>query len=978
MFQLVGYSRYRIISQKTLTQVKNIRHFSFRPNFSSKKRIDVGGGVTRRKTHSLTISNKIFTPNDFSFQISASIYRENIAKLNTEIRKDYDFTKLIDHVKTVQSYELNASPCFGSLVHFKSGQTDSSDFTDNFGIVLNDLNFSLSTPSKFNVLLANGAIKEIYHSEISFVLPKFINRGLVKNELNDTSVLDKELVVHLTYTLNVFLSFFIDICNDILSKDLIRTIYLKSSFINYQSSLDLKKFTTDLFNESKSIRNQLSLKVNPFSCHALFLSCHFLIFNDPIHFRWVESKTTLFNKMSPLNQLTTRYFKNPILLSENLENIFMQPNDIIYKSYFYILSKSNHFQIFNILKSDQNFKRLILLIKYALVYPNEKLLLKLKHLLPIEGDLTPKLLNDFLVKIGIYNGSTNPILASGIYGFNMQNPSDLSLSVQNIDELQYSENRGIQSDQLPKYLQRFKPLKHLEITLEGNLNKVKEKFKNKNYSNEFIKMLNEVKTKAWPFFKLKTKRKVYAITKTIAFSVDQISLTNYQFNIFLPIPNQSPNENITIQEPIQINQNIKSFPKLENFNTALRINQPCIKITFNHNLIDSTSLTSPNIKVGLDIFKKIEKIDEGWFRNRKVYSLNASKRKLACWLSLNRLLNLLIEKEKSRIRLGYLKTYEIFNEETKSIQNFKKYFVTDKSDEIGNGGGNYKKSDLTNERQTQEDPDISESTIYRNKSWIIENLKLLIDESLSKFCNDKDISVVSRSLDKQILNSVDYRIFKKFKIFKWYANSYETFNFQLSSNPGDLTAYVCCLSFLSNCKYSIGEKRKSGCYLPLGLSHYSSFTSLNFMETHLNQWQLFRYLMIESFDLIKDDKNTWNPKLLDKVTSEHYYKCLSQSEGYIEIINKMNRFEVLRRIENQFQISGGTNGKNPHENHDDSLSLMRCIVTNITADKVIAYWCDMDVEVEIRTDLDRVTIGDRLLCSTILQIDPLSDVIVLK
>lgn len=916
-------------------------------------------------------NNYIFTPNNFSFNELSKSCHENIKSLTPHIL-NIDFRSTINHIRTFQSYDSNFLPNSGSLIHFKINDSN----MNNFGIILNDLSFSLSKATTFKVLLPDGRIIKIFHDQILFTIPKFIKYEVMQRLINgdDNEINTKSgHLAQLTYTLNVFLLFFIKITNSIVSKDLIRTVYLKNSFINYQSSLNLENFSLTLYNESKSIRNLLDIKINPFSTHILLFSCHFLIFDDPIHFRLTNYKTSINNVLNPLTQLSTRYFNNPIILSQNLENLFNQPNDLIIKSYSEILQKSNNFQIFNILKSDENFKRLILLIKYCIVYPNEKLLNKLSNVLPINEPLNSKNLFNFLKIIGIYDDNTNPILASGIYGLNDLN--DLSLSIKNVNQLQYSQNRGVPNENLPKYLQRYKPLKLINEVKEKEL---KDKFTNRNYSDLFIKMIKDSRSKIWPGLKSlngnnKKSKKLYKLTNTIGFSVNQISLTNYQFNIFLPIPDQSPNENITIQEPIQLNDNLKSFPKLHNFNNALRINQPCIKLSFNHNLIDSASLTSPNIRIGLDIFKKIEDIDNEWFLSRSPLHLKGSKTKLDCWLALNKLSNLLIEKEKSRIRLGYLKTFGKYNESRVNLLNFRKFFNDNNNTETVNSFIN-------------EDGDDSENFILRDKDWMIENLKLLIDENLSRFCNEKGINIINRNMNKGISNSVDYRIFKKFKIFKWYANSYETFNFQLSSNPGDLTAFVGCLAFLNNFKIFInfGNKRKNNIergYLPLGLKEFSSFTALNFIESHLNQWQLFRYLIIETFEVLKFKSDDWDPHLLDKVTFEHFNKCLSQSEGYIELINRLNRYEILKKIklENE-RISDGTDSEISN-NNEEELTLMRCIITKITNEKVIGYWFEMDTEVEIEIEnsnsFKNITIGDRLICSKIKKIDLLNDNVIL-
>lgn len=993
----------------------NLRPYlrTFKYSFSTKVNINLN-----------QINKNLFTPIGYSINNISEIYGANLNILNDKINliDNLDVSKTIRHVKHLDNYDLrcNHLPTLGSLVHLKID--DVNDYSNCFGIVLNELSLNLSSPFAFKILLPNGQVVEKFIDDIIFNLPNFINGEILKKLLSNDNITNNTIdnisessIIHLSYILNIFLLNFLKITNFLLDKDLIRSNYLKLANINYQSSTNLNHFAKNIMNSSKSLNSLLNLKLNPLSAHSIILSCHFLIFNDPIHFRFVNGKSSVYNTLNPLNQLTNNHFLNPILLSENLENIFLQPNEIILKSYFEILKKCDLFQIFNIFKEDQNFKRLILLIRYSIIYPNIKLFKKLEILLPINNDISSNELFEFLKKIDIYDSKTNPILSSGIYGFNSNKLTDLSLLINNINELQYFFNENITHNKLPLFLQGYKPLKiagnkdindpkyineeknDFKSNNDENIHEVKEsKIRNKNFSETVIKIIDKSRKKNWANTKLKNKGSIYKLTKYLAFSVEQISLTENRFNIFLPIPIQSPNENITIQDPINFQNNIKSFPKLIKFNNVLRIDQPCIKLTLDHNLINSESLTCPKIKVSLDMFKKIENIDDNWFSNRNSFHLQGSQKTMQCWISLNKLFNFLNEKEKSRIRLGYLNTFndkkvlnsDIINNNinNNSNNNNTKVGIDFSFNNIKNSNSEKKIAinsfndnlNILNENVLNEDDEFKNF----DKQWMIKILNLVIDENLSRFCSDKSINVISRNMTKQITNSNDYRVFKKFKIFKWYANSYDTFNFQLSSNPGDITAFIGCLTFLnrSSSFYNNTDKNKGKSfynreYLPLGLKFYSSFTNLNFMETHLNLWQLFRYLMIRSFELVSKNeeiRNKWNPNKLDKVTDEHFEKCISQSEGYIELISRLKRFEKLKKIK-EYEISGGTN-----------YEILRCIVKQIYDKKVIGYCCEFDTEVEIllnenNNSLNRkVTIGDRLLCSKIIKVDLFEDVIILK
>lgn len=880
-------------------------------------------------------NDHIFTPIGFSTNQLMDLFRKNLSKLGS--LRDFNYSTMINHVKSINDYVPKADGMInsGTLIHIKT-----DIISNSIGIVLEDYRLSLSTRSSYRVLLPSGEIKKIYSENIIFALPEFINRKTLENLLTDDLSVLHEQLKPLTETLNIFMSFFIIITNNILSKDLIRTIYLKTAFTNYQSSLSIMSFTSKLYENSKSLRNFLNIKYNPFSFYALLLSCHFLVHNDPIHFRKVTVKSSIFNILNPLTQITTSYFKTPIILSQNIENIYNQPNELILKSYHNILSKSNHFQIYNVLKTDENFKKLMMLVKYAIVNPDSKLMNKLDKLLPIEGAITPQVLFDFLVKIGIYEKSTNPLLASGIYGLNSREIDDISLSPSNIDELQYAIYKDVKLEKLPSNLSRYNPFKSIG-------SEINDRHDTKNFSAQFLEIIQDVKSNIWKS-KGKYRTKLYKLTEELAFSVEQMTMTKYKFNFLLPIPGQAPNENISIQEPIQVTNNLKTFPKAGRLNQALRINQPCIKITLTHNLIDVSSLTSPQIKIGLDVFKKIELIDDEWFQHRNLLHLKNSKSKMECWLALNKLSNLLQEKEKARIRMGYLKTFGDFDEKDEVLKTFQNFFNDNVHQKV------------TNEKEKRQ------FNYSKDKEWMVENVKLLLDECVGRFCVEKRINVASRSMLKEVKTSIDFKVFKKFKIFKWYADSYDTFNFQLSSNPGDLTAYVNCLRFLGKPKVYFGSSTENHLeYQPLGLKYYASFTRNEFIETHLNRWQLLRYLLVNSFHYVKNvDKRKWDPKKLDVVTQDHYDKCLSQSEGFLELVNRMNRYEKLKRIDEE--ISGGTDYK-----------VIRCIVTDISSPRVEGYWLDMNIKVEINTD-KQLTVGDRLMCSKVVCADILSDICIVE
>lgn len=877
--------------------------------------------------HSIDEIDKIFTPVGFSTTKMMQLYTENLKSIG-DIR-NCNHSSIINHVKSIAGFSKpDNNVNSGTLAYIKS-----NDVYNCFGIVLDDYKLSLSARVVQRILLPNGEIKNCYYEDIIYAIPDFITRETMSSILHDDPDIFLEQRKPLVETLNVFMLLLVTTVNNILSKDLIRTIYLKTAFINYQSALHLSNFANQIYTESKSLRNFLNMSYNPFSYYAFMMSCQFLIHNDPIHFRKAEIKTSIFNTLNPLTQITASYFNNPIILSQNIENIYNQPNELIRKSYKGTLTKSDPFQIFNVWKTDENFKKVVMLIKYAVVNPHPKLLKKLENILPSDVNMNRQSLIDFLVRLGIYQKDTNFLLASGVYGLNARDIDDISSTPNHVSELQYSLYKDMKLEKIPSNLSRYNP-----FALKSTEEKVEYR---RGYSEEFLKVFSDVKNNIWKN-KGKSRSKLYKLTDQLAFSVEQVNLTKYIFNFLIPIPNQAPNENISIQEPIQLTKNLSTFPKSPKLNNALRVNQPCIKITLTHNLIDSDSLTSPRIKVGLDMFKKIETIDDEWFEKKGAPHFNDSKKKLDCWLSMNKLSNLIQEKEKARIRLGLLKTFGSFDEKDAALKAFQKNF---------------------NDKGDKQDEKFS---FPRDKEWIIEGLKFLIDEYLAKFCVEKKINIASRSLVTNTNKSVDFKVFKKFKIFKWYADSYDTFNFQLSSNPGDLTAYVNCLLFLGKCRILFNNwDRTQREYRPLGLKNYASFTRYEFIETHLNQWQLLRYLIINSFDYINDGANkNWDPKLLDVVTQDHYNKFLSQSEGYLELVNRMNRYEQLKRIEEE--VSGGTD-----------FEIIRCLVTKINKDKKLGYWIDMNVEVEIDTDKN-VTVGDRLLCSKVCVCDRVNDICIVK
>lgn len=221
-----------------------------------------------------------------------------------------------------------------------------------------------------------------------------------------------------------------------------------------------------------------------------------------------------------------------------------------------------------------------------------------------------------------------------------------------------------------------------------------------------------------------------------------------------------------------------------------------IKLGFIHNLLHSNSIQNPQISI--DSMKNFSKVDDTWFEHKKNPEFtNYDEKKLKCWTSLNKLFNFLLEWEKYRLLNGYLKIND---------------------------------------------------NLIRDKKWMIENLKLLLDEQLSFYCFKNGININYKFNVKINSSSQDDRIFQKFKLFKWIGNSYDTFNFQLSSNQNDFTAFVSCLQYINPIFNKFGSKsrilnNKNG-FTSLGLKSFACFSEANqHLEGYMNVCNLFNHLI---------------------------------------------------------------------------------------------------------------------------------------
>ncbi|GMM28437.1 hypothetical protein DAMA08_011530 [Martiniozyma asiatica (nom. inval.)] len=733
---------------------------------------------------------------------------------------EVDFSSYVNHI-TRLDIPLRRDPSFGSLVTVNTIETGKIET----GLVINEpLNF-LSANRSYRVLLPDQSIKDVPLSKINLTIPNVIN----KQQFTDFDETHKVALSKLSYTLNTILLHSEKVEEEIIRQDLPRETFLHFASINSCKSFDLNSLSLKMLETSPSLNKMLNIKNLPISTYSILLASHYITMRDPIRFRIEKScKESIFKYLTPLEMKTSESFLNPLNLVENLLVSYLHPTKNLVEKYKDLLNENGGFILYRKLRDDHLLKSIILLIRYTLVNPHYLLFKKLQPL--FNEPLNYKVLKKFLIDKRLYDENDNEILSSGIYGFPKHNLTESLFTMNDINDLPLTDN--IYSIIKSKKLDKWKKIKNLtfgnkienqsfteipdwddrKMTKLTNKD-TNEKIKILNDSDKLNTIINTAKNELKGDLKIKHPI-IYRINNRLAFSVEHLSLTEYKFNFYIPIPKYNIKESQIEKSPIDITQFINStlnsneepfksisFPHSESFRLDKIKNS--IKISFIHNLIDANTLNNPKITVSLDNPTKMTKVSQSWFNNEPPQN----EKSLKCWISMGKLLNLLKEKEKARIRNGFLKI-----------------------------GRQILSSNIDN------------NSIYSNSNnriWLLKSIQLLIDESLSNYCKENKIPISFRTILKNEGASEDQRIFHKLKIFKWYANSYDTFNFQFLSSGGDIMALIGCLPFLGKNEWrfndnSITEKTN---FTPLGLKMFASFSDFRFFETYLNLNQLFRHLL---------------------------------------------------------------------------------------------------------------------------------------
>ncbi|KAG7918947.1 hypothetical protein KL905_003958 [Ogataea polymorpha] len=246
----------------------------------------------------------------------------------------------------------------------------------------------------------------------------------------------------------------------------------------------------------------------------------------------------------------------------------------------------------------------------------------------------------------------------------------------------------------------------------------------------------------------------------------------------------------------------------------------------------------------------------------------------------------------------------------------------------------------------------SDNQAQETSEWYVRNCIFFCEELLSQYCLEKKIPVIGRVSPKLTVESEDSRSYSGFfNLFSQNANSYQSFaDIGRAYNRGVVSAtdVVCALRYLDGFRVQVLSPRNSA-YAPLGAKAHACFFSPGYLESYVNNAQLMNHLQ---------GRRLWNMEKL-------LFRFLGNSESLLQMRRRLHRYRVLSELESRLE---------------DEFSMFRCIITEPQVSSIVQGFChDLNVNVKIQVDADqRLMVGDRILCSQILELDPYSDRIVMK
>lgn len=853
-----------------------------------------------------------------------------------------DVATFVFHQKNIYKVEVNGLLRAGSFVEYAVSDIPGSEV--ECGIVLNNQQNRLTTAQIYYILTSDGRIDRIVLPQVNFMLPEFIctekvipltDSELEKFSSSQSIFYTKDACsppvllyfAKLAYTINTLIEFQEKLKSVIFSRELDEAAFIKFGQTQKQCSVSIHRFGSYLLKDD-TLKYIITPHTNVMGLSALLYTVHRMMCEDPVHFRVNLHNSAIENDLkaflNPIEQIDSHYFVNPINLVPVLHQIDQTSVQELEKNYKLILHKRLKYRIFVLLAEDLRFFNFIRFMKYTIEYPHERFLRKLAFLddhASASGParITPAQLYRLLIEFGIYNPNTNPVLSSGIYGVLKQslvsNMRCSSLSqlmpyaqVDRVAIYDKSKNKEL-NIKVPS----SDKVKASVREVEGMLKRGELKPDNASSSNFVTKLAG-----------IEFPTVIYRIDWNLALAVRKISMTQYKFSFFVPVPRNNV-KSWMISNPV-------SFPRLSDdelqgdlvglydqiprdkkYRNTLPKPILSFKISFVFDYLKSESLIDPEIEVSLDSFRHTQMLE------RIDISKESDRRKIMRLATRDKLDNLLKQKEHARLQHGLLRL---------------------NPDSENNG--------------------LSSQTCSQSglSGHMVSEVRFMLDEFLSLYCRKRGIPVISRSIDVDRIVSADSRKSRKFRIFKWYANSYDSFR---QGGSLDLSSFVSGLRYLKPMKISI---RPNGEMAPLGLSHYASFTASDYLESYVNRIQVLKYLT--------------HDKMLDMRTLQP--KIQSNCDAFLDLKRRLRRYITLSGLKRSIETQFGR------------MRLFRCVVVDPPYTTLIcgikrtmnakAYCIDLDLMVEIdlaeKSISRNLMVGDRLICTRIIEVDSIGGQLTLR
>lgn len=903
-------------------------------------------------------------------------------------------------------------PFVGSLVEFIDPLTNKN----SFAMVLKQPEAKFNENyNKLTVLTMDNELRNVTPQDVTLHL----NRIFHAEWINNLGVLEQRFDdkysprVQLVSIIQQFLNDSTDLMTTLENKGLFNRV-----FSQFCSSNEISCITLPQIINSFQLQHDLAALINSsyYYQSVLLMSCHLHLTNNPAN--WLVSscyrKSHLSNVMKGYSNLLP---SSSLYMTNSSENSFaiqrleneLQNNDTLlkYDTFFkslvqkqrssdpYTFENLNYF--FHIWEGKQ-FKTLIDVLKFAIVYPHPHLVMLLKKF-PYLPEVSPNGIYKFLEELKIYDNDKNQLtdiyLSANFHG----QPPQYQLSSSSELEMNYTQRESHHMLQLQEYVDRFDHIRQ----------------KNKYYNDHIIYAL--------PFNGLSG-------TSLLGVSLEKINTRKYSINLHIPDITTRLAPNTNLFHNILSNSNyMKSLarftvffrPVLEYFGFGKqKIDTTCMTMSYEYNTFDSNPFheASEKIKFSFD-------------------SLDGVKIKSVNWDDLQRLFEpkshlnpFKLFKYNSEAEREFEDSYDEYDHHNlRFLYNvMSSHFKVRNLDGAANNDPNIiiDVGDSSNLIKTLSYEDGLNETIVTKldtvsllsskSKFFINELKMFSGRMTSLFCERNSLPIFKHTqdlVDSQTFVEIDIESERQDEVDddvlvshsnvllpEYYANSfYQTLIAKEQTGFLSLPAYLIGKNYLSRTKLIVSDPNSKESLDHIAYGMKAGFVNIidvfNDAEALLNQLQILTHTTItnsnsQSLQRIErkelTNKNNYNLKYwgynvespLSVQSLHHQLQNLINSDNRAQFLRSQNKiYWTLKMLEHRL--------KEP-SNFFESSTRYACIITSMgfdipTLHKRLcrAYCSELCLEIDVLIDSSRgVTVGSSIYCDKVVHLNPITGECVLR